>query len=46
MTSVLYHHLDPVLCPAQHPAAVLAAARCNECQASALRHGRWPTWCG
>lgn len=41
-----YAQLAAVACPARHPAAVLAAGRCDHCAEAAKRFGVWPTRCG
>lgn len=40
-----YSLLPAVACPARHPPAVLAAGRCDHCEAAVRRYGVWPTQC-
>lgn len=41
----VYRLLPAVACPAKHPAAVLAAGRCDHCAWAVSRFGVWPTRC-
>lgn len=41
----VYRQLPAVACPARHPPAVLAAGRCDHCEAVVRRFGVWPTRC-
>lgn len=41
----VYRLLPAVACPARHPLAVLAAGRCDHCEAAVRHFGLWPTKC-
>lgn len=43
--SDIYQELDPAMCPAEHPAAIVAARSCLNCFTSRRRFVVWPSYC-